>query len=211
MSKPTTHVLLVVDKSGSMAHLAKDVCGGFNSYVDDLRADTDGRYRLTVALFDTRYDLIANAAELKDVPVLDSTTYKPRGMTALLDAIGKTITDFEATVPELGDGDRVLLVVQTDGEENSSREFATDAIRRLITDREAGGRWSCIFLGAGIDAWSTSRDLGFDHGSTISVDNSSHGTRSTYSGITRATQAFSRGASGAVVSGLIADEAGVDG
>jgi hypothetical protein len=205
MSKPTTHVLMVTDESGSMEPLADDVRGGFNRYVDDLRDDTDYKYRLTLALFNQDYRPVCVAAKLADVPKLGRENYRPGGMTALVDAIGRTITDFETRVPELAEGDRVLLVVQTDGQENSSRVWTTWAVRKLIADREAGSRWSCLFLGAGPDAWKQASGLGFDRGSTHMVANSAAGAQSSYAGLTGATRSYSRGGTGAEVSGLVAD------
>lgn len=205
-AKPTTHVLIVTDRSGSMGPLADDVRGGFNQYVDDLRADTESRYRLTAALFSHEYTSLCVAAKLKDVPKLDRHSYAPGGMTALLDAIGRTITDFEQRVPDLKDGDRVLLVVQTDGQENSSREYRVDQIREMITSRETAGRWSCVFLGAGPDTWTQAGGLGFDRGNTVPVASTSGGTQSSYAGLTAATRAYSRGGTGAEASRVLADE-----
>jgi len=208
MSKPTTHVLMVVDMSGSMQPLAEDVRGGFNAYVDGLRADTDQRYRLTAAVFDDVYELLYTGMKLANVPALDEANYRPRGMTALLDAVGKTIVEFERRVPNLADGDRVLLVVQTDGQENSSTEFRREQIADMIREREAGGRWSCLFLGAGPDAWAQAGGMGFAAGHTIRTTASTQGTQSSYSGLTVATRDFSRGASGLEAAATVADLAG---
>lgn len=208
MAKPITHVLIVTDESGSMEPLKDDVRGGFNRYVDDLRDDADSKYRLTVAMFNHDYRSVCVAANLGDVPKLDGTNYRPGGMTALVDAIGRTVTDFETRVPELADGDRVLLVVQTDGFENSSKEYTTEQVRKLITDREVDGRWSCVFLGAGPNAWTQAGGLGFAAGQTVVVGADSAGTRSSYSGLTHATRSYSRGATGAEASRSIADAVG---
>ncbi|MBQ1047786.1 VWA domain-containing protein [Micromonospora sp. C51] len=206
--KPTTHVLLVTDMSGSMYPLGADVRGGYNAYLDGLARDGDVRYRITSALFNEQYHLLCAAAKLKDAPRLDESSYRPGGATALLDAIGKTIADFETRVPTLGEADRVLLVVQTDGQENASCEHHTADIRQMIADREAGGRWSCIYLGAGPAAWRQSRNLGFAAGQSVNLPHSSQATRSTYTVLTDATSRYSRGASGADTTRSIADATG---
>lgn len=193
-SKPTTHVLPIVDMSGSMGHLADDVRGGFNTYVEELRADTEKNYRLSVTLFDTEFIPLCVGAELCDVPELTAANYRPRGMTALLDAVGKTITEFESATT-LGDDDRVLVVVQTDGQENRSREYTAAAVAALIKEREATGKWSFVFLGAGPDTWRQADAMGFAHGSTVSLDASSQATRGSYSGLGDATRSYSRGGS----------------
>lgn len=201
--KPITHVLLVIDMSGSMDHLAEDVRGGFNSYIEDLR-NQGGRFRITASVFDTAFEPLCVAAKLKDVPVMTSANYRPRGMTALLDAVGKTVTDFEA-VTTLGEGERVMVVVNTDGAENSSREFNSAQIAEMIREREATGAWTFIYLGAGQAAWGQGQVLGF--ASVVNTANSAAGTRSTYSGITKASLSYAEGASAAEASAVLADEA----
>ncbi|MEU3452126.1 hypothetical protein ABZ671_00585 [Micromonospora sp. NPDC006766] len=207
MSKPVTNALLLVDKSGSMGPLASDVRGGFNSYVDELRADTDREYRLTVTLFDNEITPLCIAAPLGEVPQLTEANYWTRGMTALLDAVGETITGFEATTT-LGEQDRVLLVVHTDGQENRSREYTREQIAGMIRQREAGGRWSFMFLGAGPDTWQQAGAMGFSRASTVALDASGTATKGSYSGLAAATRSYSRGGSAADSAVTVADAAG---
>jgi uncharacterized protein YegL len=203
----TTHVLMLADMSGSMAGLAEDVRGGFNTYVADL-AEQPGDYRLTVTLFDTEFIPLCTDAALTNVPKLTGTNYSPRGATALLDALGKTVGEFETRV-ELADGDRVMVVVQTDGLENSSREWRFEAVQKLIKEREASGRWSFIYLGAGADTWSQAERMGFGANNYVNTSATGQGTASTYAGLVTATRAYSSGASGAEASGIIAATPGV--
>lgn len=203
MSKPTTHVLFVIDMSGSMRGLAEDVRGGFNSYVEGLRADKERRYRLTAAVFDDKYEVLCTAAKLADVPRLDDGNYRPRGMTALLDAIGKTVAEFDTRVPTLPDGDRALLVVQTDGHENASKEFRREQIADLIKEREATGRWSCLFLGAGPDAWAQAGGMGFAASQTVRTAATSEGTQASYAALGTASRLYSRGGTGAATAASV--------
>lgn len=194
-TKPTTtHVLMIVDMSGSMSGLANDVRGGFNEYVSTLKADTEQTYRLTVTLFDTEFIPLAVDAALDDVPQLDAGNYSPRGMTALNDAIGKTLAEFDIKHGKVRKHERVLVVIQTDGQENSSREFSTDQVKALIAEKDKSGRWGFIFLGAGPSAWTSGHAYGLGH-STIATTQTSDGTRSTYSGLATASASYSRGAS----------------
>ncbi len=207
--KPTTYVLLVTDRSGSMYGLAEDVRGGYNGYVQSLQDDKEARYRVTSVLFSsqvTREDdgstVLCVAAKPKDVPRLDEKSYVPGGGTALLDAIGKVITKFEAEVT-LGKEDRVLLVVQTDGEENSSQEYDRATIAKMIADREEAGRWAAIFMGAGPDTWQQAGGMGFS--TSLSYSGDSKGVAASYEGLTATSAAYSRGASrsaAAAASGL---------
>lgn len=210
MSKATTHVLFVTDMSSSMRTLAEDVRGGFNSYLQQLRtnkAETGTRYRITVTLFDDRFITLCVAAKLAAVPELTHTNYTPTGMTALLDAVGKTITQFEAATT-LSDDDRVLLVIQTDGGENHSRDFSWGRIRKLLEVRQKTGQWSIVYLGQGIDAW----DQGAKFGPSTQVLRSAHtgrSTQSTYTGLATATVAYAAGTAPADVGDVIAATPGV--
>lgn len=203
---PQTHVLLVLDMSGSMYRLADDVREGFNSYIDGLRADTAADYRVTASVFDTEVMALCVGAKLPKVPHLTAELYRPRGNTALLDAIGKTITGFETRVPKLRKKDRVLLVVNTDGQENSSREFSRDTIRQMIGDREEAGQWGCLYLGAGQQAWRDAPAMGFATANTVLVRPGGQGVNSTYSGLLTGTRGYAAGAPAAAAAASVADE-----
>lgn len=215
-NKPTTHVLFVTDMSGSMGNIADDVRGGFNSYVADLRADAERRYRLTAVVFDERIETLCSAAKLRDVPEMTRANYMPRGMTALLDAVGRAVVGLDGSV-SLGDEDRVLVVVQTDGAENASREYRREAIAGLIKEREATGKWSFVYLGVGSESWMQAGGMGFASGSTVTLGQDGLAAKSTYSSLSHTTRGYSRGTtSGADVAvavaaasgGVVADDEG---
>jgi hypothetical protein len=185
----TTHVLMVVDKSGSMFGLAGDVRGGFNAYVDGLKKDDRHNYRLTVALFDTEYTLLCVDAELDKVPELDYFNYLPGGNTALYDAVCRTVIDFENAHTKTGlpKNDRVLVVIQTDGLENSSREYTASTTKMMLDARQELQRWSVIYLGAGMDTWLQAQRMGVRHGSYVNTRATGAGTRSTYDALRGST------------------------
>lgn len=200
----TTHVLLVTDMSGSMSGLAEDVRGGFNSYLDGL-AQGDGEFRITAAAFDTEYMSLCVDTTLADAPRLTTSNYMPRGGTALLDAVGRTIGGFELRVPTLGDDDKVILVIQTDGHENSSREYTYDDVKKLLNDRTGeAGKWAVIYIGAGADTWDQAQRMGVRADSYVNTSGSRASTQSTYDGMTRATHLYSKGGSAAESNALIA-------
>ncbi len=200
----TTHVILVTDKSGSMYDKASDVRGGYNSYLDDLEKDTKMDYRISSMLFDTEYMALCVDAPLAEAPRLTETNYQAGGNTALIDAVGKSITDFEKRTPSLGETDRVLLVVLTDGYENSSYEYDNKAVQKMVKDREARGKWACVFLGAGIDAWAQAGNLGF--ASVASTRPTSKGYQTTYTSMSANTRLFARGATGQSVANSIQED-----
>lgn len=202
MPESITHVLMVIDKSGSMHPLADDVRGGFNTYLDDLTRD-DSTYSVTVTLFDTTCTSLCTDTPIAAVPRLTGDSYDPHGWTALLDAVGRTIHTFEQRVPTLGDNDRVILVVQTDGQENSSRQYSYQQIADLIRDREKTGRWNCVYLGQHADAWGQASAMGFSQGSTISVSHTMAGTSASYTGLSRSTRSYAGGQSAAAATNIL--------
>jgi uncharacterized protein YegL len=150
-------VNVILDKSGSMASKLKDVIEGFNAYVDGLSQEDKVEYLFSLTLFDTLVAHRAVAIPLKKVQKLDTKSYQPGGNTALNDAIGITIRKVDANHPRV---DKVVTVIMTDGEENSSREWTHDAVKGLISQKESEGTWTFVFLGAAPDAWDQGRGYG---------------------------------------------------
>lgn len=203
----TTHVLMVTDMSGSMTAVADDVRTGFNEYLTELRS-SDAEFRVSVTLFDTVLIPLCTAARLVDVPRLTGRNYAPRGMTALYDAMGRTMAEFDTARPELGPDERVLMVIQTDGVENSSTRYTAARIRRMIAAREATGQWAFLYLGAGAAAWREGQNLGLRPDQLIRTGTTAADTRSAYRGLSVAATAYSRGASGAQTTAIVATHTG---
>ena len=143
-----THITLVVDRSGSMSRIQSDAQGAVNSFLDE-QSKVDGVADVLLADFDSqesfRVALDGGLATWKPY------TLSPRGMTPLYDAIGRGINETEQRVARSG-ADKVIVVIVTDGGENSSREFTRDSATALIKAKEAAG-WEFVFLAAGQEAW----------------------------------------------------------
>jgi site-specific DNA recombinase len=186
------HVLFVIDSSGSMEPKAADVRGGFNSYVSTLREDTQSAYRLTAVTFDTQVKTLFTDVPLAEVPPLDSSNYRPGGNTALYDALGVSLDELTSALRQEDHPygtDRVLVIVMTDGQENSSRRFSKQQVSDGITGREAAGNWTFVYLGADQDAWASSEDLGFAQGNVAGYAGSS--TPAMFRRLSRSTMRFS--------------------
>jgi hypothetical protein len=140
-----------------MASKTNDVIEGFNAYIAGLGKEDQVNYLFSLTLFDTQVAYRHVAIPLPEVKKLDSRSYQPGGNTALNDAIGITVRKVEADQPKV---DKVVTVIMTDGEENSSREWTHDAVRGLIEQKEKEGSWTFVFLGAGLDAWHQGRSYG---------------------------------------------------
>lgn len=145
-----THLTFVIDRSGSMRPLATDMTGGVNTMIAEQFAEA-GRLTLTLVDFDNTYSTVERMA---DKPF--EYNLVPRGNTALLDAVGAEIIrtgEDLAALPEDQRPGRVLFVVVTDGEENSSREFTLERVQELIATQRERFEWQFQFLGAEESAW----------------------------------------------------------
>jgi uncharacterized protein YegL len=150
-------VNVILDKSGSMASKLNDVIEGFNAYADGLAQEDQVEYLFSLTLFDTQVAYRDVAIPLAGVRKLDNKSYQPGGNTALNDAIGITVRKIDGDRPQV---DKIVTVIMTDGEENSSREWTHDAVKALISQKESEGTWTFVFLGATPDAWSQGRAYG---------------------------------------------------
>lgn len=193
----TTHAVLIVDKSGSMWKVKDDVIGGFNSYLDGL---TDENILVSCLLFDTNFKIFFRDKTPKKARRLSLKSYVPSGNTALYDAVGKTLD--ELVFPK---EDKVLCVIQTDGEENSSKEFNASQIKELVHQRQHNG-WDFIYLGASQDAWKGSSAIGIPRAQTFTnIQSDSASVRGMYSGVTAATNTWSYGACDPLAFGMDED------
>jgi hypothetical protein len=163
MNKDLTEIVVVLDKSGSMGSVREDTIGGFNTFLQDQK-ELPGKAVLTLTMFDTEYSFHERGSLLENVKPLNNETYAPGGMTALLDAVGKTINDVvsrHATLDEDEKPGKVIFVVITDGQENSSREITKlNELAKMVKKQEDDG-WEIVFLGADIDAWADGQSYGF--------------------------------------------------
>src|SRR5262249_16018895 len=176
----------------SMHPKATDVRGGFNSYVSTLGEDTQSAYRLTAVTFDTQVTTLFTDVPLTDVPQLDESNYLPGGNTALYDALGVSLDELTSAIRREDHPygtDRALVIVRTDGLENSSRRFTKQQVSDGIKGREAAGNWTFVYLGADQDAWAASEGMGFAHGNVQAFVASA--TPALFRRLSRSTMRFS--------------------
>jgi uncharacterized protein YegL len=133
----------VLDRSGSMQSLQDTALAGVNKLLDEQRA-TNPDARLSLLLFNDRTQLLRDAVPLPAVPHLTPATYEPHAGTALNDAIGAMITSIGQRVDR---STRVMIIVMTDGVENSSRKFRVEDICQIVSYRRTTYDWQFIFAG----------------------------------------------------------------
>jgi uncharacterized protein YegL len=156
-AKHRTIIGIIQDKSGSMQIRRAEAISGYNEYIQTLKKEAEGEVLMTLTQFDTDFNEIYSGKPLADVEEFTERDYQPNGMTALYDAIGRTV---RLTEQKPKKGDKVLIVIMTDGLENRSQEWSQEAVVKLMNDKRNDG-WEFIFLGAGEDSWAVGQSLGF--------------------------------------------------
>ena len=162
MKKGLTELVFILDKSGSMGGLETDTIGGYNSMLAK-QQEVEGECHITTVLFDNNYELLHDRIDIKAVSPISEKEYQVGGSTALLDAIGRTIHKISNAQKHTADdyrAEKVMFVIITDGEENSSREYSAEKIKAQIERQKEKYGWEFVFLGANIDAIETAGRFG---------------------------------------------------
>lgn len=157
-----TELVLILDKSGSMVGLESDTIGGYNAMLKKQQA-LEGECRITTVFFDHNYELLHDRIDIRAVGALSEEEYQVGGMTALLDAIGRTIhkmSNVQKRTAADYRAEKVIFVIITDGAENASNEYSSDEVKAMIEQQKAEHGWEFIFLGANIDAVQTAARFG---------------------------------------------------
>jgi hypothetical protein len=175
-SKPDrTDITVILDRSGSMQSVYGQTVEGFEAFVDKQK-HLPGNCRLTLVQFDTVYEVVYRSKPIHRVPRLK---LKPRGATALLDALGRTIRETASRVERLTESQqpaRLIIVIITDGLENSSREYTRKEVFSLVRQYTLSADWQFVFLGANQDAILEASQMGIDAGAAMTYTADVQGT-----------------------------------
>ncbi|WP_163100082.1 vWA domain-containing protein [Peribacillus alkalitolerans] len=181
MSKNSTEIIFLLDRSGSMAGLESDTIGGFNAFIKR-QCQLEGETNLTTVLFDDHYEVLWNGIDANQARLTEEEYYV-RGCTALLDAVGKSILQvghrLSMTNIENRPG-KVIFVITTDGMENASREFTYRKVKELIKHQQEKYNWEFIFMGANIDAAEEADSIGIAKENAYSFEASDTGVERMY-------------------------------
>ena len=159
MKKNYTHLVLLIDRSGSMRTIKNDMEGGLKTFLDKQRLEP-GTCTITAAQFDSEYEILYNRVSIKEI---NEIKIDPRGNTALIDSMARLIGEVGRdldSIPEDEKPDRVLFITVTDGEENSSVEFTNSVLKNLIKEQEEKWNWNFTYIGANQDAFSAAARFG---------------------------------------------------
>lgn len=189
MTNPNySHITLVVDRSGSMFPIAPDAEGGINSFIEEQKA-LPGKATLALFEFD---DVITDFYKtFTDMSVATSYRLHPRGGTALYDAVGRAISETGRRLKAMKVADRpgkVVVVIVTDGQENSSKEYSHTQIAQMIKTQQDEYNWEFIFLGADLDTANVATGLNINNVTRYAP--TSRGMHGTYSAMSSTVSAF---------------------
>lgn len=172
-----THLFFIIDRSGSMEPRISQVHGGFREFIQEQKR-TSAAGIVSVLFFDTESKLVIDKKPLDEIYELEKNSYIPGGCTALYDAIGKTLSNIKKK-----DGEEIIVIVITDGEENSSVLYNQRKIKNLI--KETKDFVKIVFMGSNQDAILNGKNLGVDVSLDFDDDNLQTAMRNTSAAVSR--------------------------
>lgn len=187
--KNKTDIVLVVDNSGSMATIAKDMEGGFETFLKEQKK-VEGDATISLYSFANSVKEEYVQKDLKDVKGLK---IKPMGSTALFDAIKYAVDQTGQRLASLCECDRpskVLICVVTDGQENASHRATLSEIKEMINHQKCKYNWSFAFLGANIDSFAAGGSMGIARGATMNYVADSAGVDNMWMNMERSVASY---------------------
>ncbi len=191
--RTSTDIIIVLDRSGSMQSIKEQTISGFNEFLEDQKRHNPGAH-ITLVQFDHEFEMVYEAMEIRRARELNTLTYVPRGMTALLDAIGKTIKLTRQRHKKLEKEKRpekTIFVIITDGYENSSTVFTRKDIFDKITKMGKKHDWEFVYLGANQDAIHEAAHYGIKAKKAMTFAADAVGTREAFHDISQNIKLFS--------------------
>lgn len=167
-----TDVIVIMDESGSMSSMGNEPVQSANAFIQDQKKNSiDDGSRVTLVTFNVTSKRVIDNMLIADVNELKDESYFPSGGTALNDAVCTTI-DHKL---ESGKPDNVVLLIITDGDENSSSKFSTTDTRKRIELVQKKHDWKVLFIGANIDAFADGCNISVNSNSCAQFDQHRNG------------------------------------
>ena len=192
MRNDLTEIVVILDRSGSMSQIRDDTIGSFNTFLEDQKKEP-GFANFTLVQFDDKYEVVHEGKTIQEVPALTSETFVPRGSTALLDAIGRTINEVGARLSGMDESDRpgkVIFSILTDGQENHSVEFTRSKIFEMISHQRKEYNWEFIFLSADENGIQDAQSMGISGANVALYAHSAKGIRSANYAVSHAVSSY---------------------
>jgi len=157
-----TFITYIIDQSGSMLSRRDTVLQGFNEFIQDQLSIKD--CFVSLYTFNHTLSTVFEKLAVKDVKPLSNNDYIPMGTTALYDAMGDVISKIDTTptterriTRSMTKGDKFVVIVLTDGEENSSRTYTRQQIKDLLTEKDY---IEVVYVGSNQDAILNGKNMG---------------------------------------------------
>ena len=210
------HSYILLDRTGSMSSIWDEALTSVNAYAASVGEADEGEIEgsdietdVTLAIFDfqdgMQFDVLREKVIAEDWTDVTNEEANPRGMTPLFDAIGRMVSLAEADDPE-----KAVIVIMTDGLENSSRELTRDGARAALDRAEAKG-WEVVFLGAEFARFDDAEAVGVSASKTMAVGQGS--MQDSMSALAKKSRAYGKGEEAEIIFNdedrAIADEEGV--
>lgn len=163
LSKP--HIGFVLDESSSMVKVWQPTIHGFNTYIGELRKEIP-EANITFATFVAdKFKLRGDDKPIDEVLPLNTLSYTPYGSTPLVDSIMKIIVLIEQRV-NIDSQLKPLIVVQTDGHENASKNYTMKDLKACVGRKRKEG-WKFILITCGYDPNKLASSMGIDPATSI--------------------------------------------
>lgn len=189
-------IVFVLDRSGSMSGLENDTIGGYNSFLNQQK-QSGTKAVISTVLFDHEIQILHDRLPISDIKELTAKDYQPRGCTALLDAVGGSVSHIHKLHKKLTAADRpakTIIVIITDGYENSSKNYTYKKVKDMLSKRQEQDGWEFVFLGANIDAAAEAESFGISRKRAVNYKADSEGTLKNFAMLSSAMLCFNAGA-----------------
>ena len=207
MRKGLTEIVFILDRSGSMSGLEKDTIGGYNSLIKKQKKE-EGEAYISTVLFDDRTEVLHDRVGLDKIKPMTEEEYYVRGCTALLDAVGGAIHHIGNVHKYAREEDRpekTLFIITTDGQENSSRMYTYEKVKRMVERQKEKYGWEFLFLGANIDAVEEAGRFGIKPERAVNYECDEIGTAVNYRALNKAVSRVRNCAANEIDKALAAD------
>lgn len=168
-------IIILLDRSGSMISNIDQTIAGYNEFLDNQRK-LQTVDECLVSLYTFAYDIetVYENRPVSQAETLNVENYIPDGGTALYDSLAYILGKIGQ------DPVRTILLVITDGEENSSSEHTSENIRAMLEGKDE--LLEVVYLGSNQDAILAGNTIG----SQVSVNYSDNHTDQVYRNLSAA-------------------------
>lgn len=192
--KNYTDITIVLDRSGSMSSMKMEMEQAVNDYIQSMK-NGPGKCTISVVQFNTHVENVVSNILVENA---DKISIVPSGGTALYDAVCKTIVEkgnYFASLPEAERPDKVLFIITTDGEENSSQFFRHSNVHQMISEQRSKYQWEFVFLGANIDSVKVASSMGINANNSYNYTADANSTKQLSGALTRSSMNYRKSAS----------------